>query len=59
MRRAFTSHAQKHFIKLLLRGEEVPEKVAESGRGYTLSGKPLDPNSSSAAAYGLKPELFE
>lgn len=57
--RAFTSHAQKHFIKLLLRGEEVPPKVAETGRGYTLSGKPLDPNSSSAAAYGLKPDLFE
>lgn len=30
---------QKHFIKLLLRGEEVPSKVAETGRGYTLSGK--------------------
>jgi hypothetical protein len=29
---------QKHFIKLLLRGEEVPPKVAETGRGYTLSG---------------------
>lgn len=36
--RAITSHAQKHFIKLLLRGEEVPGKVAETGRGYTLSG---------------------
>ena len=29
---------QKHFIKLLLKGEELPDKVAESGRGYTLSG---------------------
>jgi protein MYSM1 len=56
--RAFTSHAQKHFIKLLLKGEELPDKVAESGRGYTLSGKPLDPNSAAARAYGLKPDLF-
>ncbi|EFN57719.1 expressed protein [Chlorella variabilis] len=56
--RAFTSHAQKHFIKLLLRGEEVPPKVAETGRGYTLSGKSLDPNSAAARAYGLKPDLF-
>lgn len=32
------SAVQKHFIKLLLRGEEVPPKVAETGRGYTLSG---------------------
>lgn len=30
---------QKHLIKLLLRGEEVPPKVAETGRGYTLSGE--------------------
>ena len=30
---------QKHFIKLLLKGEELPDKVAESGRGYTLSGE--------------------
>ncbi|KAL4859895.1 putative dolichyl-diphosphooligosaccharide--protein glycosyltransferase subunit 3B [Chlorella vulgaris] len=56
--RAYTSHAQKHFIKLLLRGEEVPPRVAATGRGYTLSGKPLDPNSAAARAYGLKPDLF-
>lgn len=57
--RALGSHAQKHFIKMLLRGEELPPKVAETGRGYTLSGRPLDPNSASARAYGLKPALFE
>ena len=33
-------------------------QVAESGEGYTLSGKPLDPTSSAARAYGLKPELL-
>jgi protein MYSM1 len=57
--RAYTSHAQKHFIKMLLRGEELPPKVAATGRGYTLSGKPLDPNSAAARAYGLKPDLFQ
>lgn len=36
--RAVTSHAQKHFIKLLLRGEALPEAVAATGAGYTLSG---------------------
>lgn len=29
----------------------LPEKVRESGEGYTLSGKPLDPNSSAAKPY--------
>ncbi|KAK9830977.1 hypothetical protein WJX81_004646 [Elliptochloris bilobata] len=56
--RAFTSHAQKHFIRLCMAGQRVPRKVAESGEGYTLSGKPLDPGSSAARAYGLKPELL-
>lgn len=32
----------------------MPAKVRESGEGYTLSGKPLDPNSAAARAYGLK-----
>ena len=54
--RAYTSHAQKHFIKLCLAGKPVPPKVAETGRGYTLSGKPLDPHSAAAKAYGFKPD---
>lgn len=57
--RAFTSHAQKFFIKLAIAGKPVPAKVAESGHGYTLSGKPLDPNSAAARAYGLKPDILE
>ena len=52
--RAFTSHAQKHFIKLCLQGKPLPKKVAETGEGYTLSGKPLDPNSAAAKQYGFK-----
>ena len=32
-------HARWFFPKLLLRGEDLPAKVAESGRGYTPSGK--------------------
>ena len=54
--KAFTSHAQKHFIKLCLQGKPLPPKVAESGDGYTLSGKPLDPTSAAALAYGFKPD---
>lgn len=29
----------------------LPDKIRESGEGYTLSGKPLDPNSSAAKPY--------
>lgn len=29
----------------------LPEKIRESGEGYTLSGKPLDPNSAAAKPY--------
>ncbi|KAK4536539.1 hypothetical protein CDCA_CDCA08G2564 [Cyanidium caldarium] len=47
----FRSHAQKYFIKLYSEGQPVPSKVAESGAGHTLSGKPLDPNSAAARAY--------
>ena len=56
--RAVASHTQKYLIKALLRGEELPEAMAKTGRGYTLSGKPLDPNSSAAKAYGLRPKEF-
>lgn len=34
----------------------MPPKVAESGVGYTLSGKPLDPFSACAQQCGLKVE---
>jgi len=57
--RAVASHTQKFLIKALLRGEELPPEMAKSGRGYTLSGKPLDPNSSAARAYGLRVAEFE
>eukprot|EP00216_Chloropicon_sp_CCMP2111_P005771 CAMPEP_0198237606 /NCGR_PEP_ID=MMETSP1446-20131203/3386_1 /TAXON_ID=1461542 ORGANISM="Unidentified sp, Strain CCMP2111" /NCGR_SAMPLE_ID=MMETSP1446 /ASSEMBLY_ACC=CAM_ASM_001112 /LENGTH=602 /DNA_ID=CAMNT_0043919787 /DNA_START=149 /DNA_END=1957 /DNA_ORIENTATION=+ len=57
--KAFTSHAQKHFIRLCLQGKPLPRKVAESGEGYTLSGKPLDPNSAAARAYGFKPDTLD
>jgi protein MYSM1 len=52
--RAVASHAQKHFVRLCVRGVALPAKVAESGAGYTLSGKLLDPRSSSARAYGFR-----
>ena len=51
--KAFSSHAQKYFIKLCKEGKPLPDKVRETGDGYTLSGKPLDKNSASARAYGL------
>ena len=57
--RAFTSHAQKFLIKLAIAGKPVPAKVAETGQGYTLSGKPLDPTSAAARAYGLKPDILQ
>ena len=53
--RAVASHAQKWFVRLAMRGERVPRRVAESGgEGYTLSGRPLDAGSATARAYGLK-----
>lgn len=59
-KKAFTSHAQKHFIKLCIADAPLPEKVIATGlgdgMGYTLSGLPLDPHSSSAKSYGFKPE---
>ncbi|KAJ8901986.1 hypothetical protein NDN08_004187 [Rhodosorus marinus] len=47
----FRSHAQKYFIRLYKHGLPVPRKVAETGEGHTLSGKPLDPNSAAARCY--------
>ena len=49
--RAVSSHAQKHFVKLWCQSAFLPEAVARSGLGYTLSGKPLDPESSAVKAY--------
>ena len=57
--RAFSSHAQKHLIKLCIANKPLPAKVAESGLGYTLSGKPLDPNSAAAKAYGLTDDVLK
>lgn len=45
------SHAQKYFIKLWINQEPLPKKVAEQGSGYTVSGKPLDPESSFVKYY--------
>ncbi|KAI9277546.1 hypothetical protein BY458DRAFT_471908 [Sporodiniella umbellata] len=45
------SHAQKHFIKMYRDNVPLPEKVLLTGEGYTLSGKPLDPNSAAAKPY--------
>lgn len=45
------SHAQKHFIKMFRDKVPLPDKIRESGEGYTLSGKPLDPNSAAAKPY--------
>lgn len=45
------SHAQKVFIKLWINREPLPRKVAEQGAGYTVSGKPLDPESSFVKYY--------
>nr|KAJ3422125.1 hypothetical protein HK105_001073 [Polyrhizophydium stewartii] len=44
-------HAQKYFIKLFRDNIALPRKVVESGPGYTLSGKPLDPESAAAKPY--------
>eukprot|EP00002_Diphylleia_rotans_P020806 TRINITY_DN4039_c0_g2_i6.p1 TRINITY_DN4039_c0_g2~~TRINITY_DN4039_c0_g2_i6.p1 ORF type:complete len:679 (+),score=109.33 TRINITY_DN4039_c0_g2_i6:158-2194(+) len=40
--RSIRSHAQKHLLRLQRRGLPLPDKVRESGEGYTLSGKLLD-----------------
>lgn len=48
---AIRSHAQKHFIKLYRDDLPLPDKVIESGAGYTLSGKELDPDSAAARPY--------
>ncbi|KAJ2747627.1 hypothetical protein GGI20_000276 [Coemansia sp. BCRC 34301] len=49
--KSIRSHAQKYFIKLFRDGVALPAKVKESGEGYTLSGRPLDPNSAAARPY--------
>ena len=57
--RAIASHAQKHFVRLCINGQALPAKVAQSGTGYTLSGKPLDPESAAAKAYGFSAGTLE
>ncbi|KAJ2386577.1 hypothetical protein GGI05_004344, partial [Coemansia sp. RSA 2603] len=49
--KSIRSHAQKYFIKLFRDNVPLPDKVKESGDGYTLSGRPLDPNSAAARPY--------
>ncbi|KAJ1959615.1 hypothetical protein GGI12_004249 [Dipsacomyces acuminosporus] len=49
--KSIRSHAQKYFIKLFRDKLPLPAKVLESGEGYTLSGRPLDPNSAAARPY--------
>eukprot|EP00007_Cunea_sp_BSH-02190019_P000509 CAMPEP_0174237896 /NCGR_PEP_ID=MMETSP0417-20130205/9653_1 /TAXON_ID=242541 /ORGANISM="Mayorella sp, Strain BSH-02190019" /LENGTH=639 /DNA_ID=CAMNT_0015316689 /DNA_START=37 /DNA_END=1952 /DNA_ORIENTATION=+ len=51
-RQQVSSHAQKFFIRLYFSNSPLPAKVQESGHGYTLSGKTLDPTSPSAELYG-------
>jgi len=53
------SHAQKHFIKLYREAKPLPPKVRETGSGYTLSGKPLDPYSASAKPYLANVDIEE
>lgn len=50
-RNSVRSHAQKYFLRLYRDGLPLPPKVVESGEGYTLSGKPLDPESAAARPY--------
>ncbi|KAI9102639.1 hypothetical protein DFS34DRAFT_647198 [Phlyctochytrium arcticum] len=45
------SHAQKHFINLWLANEPLPAKVKETGEGYTLSGKALNPDGAAVRPY--------
>lgn len=45
------SHAQRHFIRLWYENKDLPAKVQESGKGHTLSGKPLDPDSGFAKRF--------
>lgn len=52
-RAAVRSHAQSQFVRWARAGVPLPAKVMESGEGYTLSGRPLDPNSAAARMYGV------
>eukprot|EP01083_Nonionella_stella_P230537 814783_1 len=39
---AIRSHAQIYLLRLLQNGTKLPNKILETGNGYTLSGKPLN-----------------
>eukprot|EP01084_Bolivina_argentea_P302372 521906_1 len=45
------SHAQVYFLSMLKQGNILPNKILESGNGYTLSGKPLNKYSTAATRY--------
>ena len=45
------SHAQTYFLKLWFNSTPLPAKVQESGKGYSLSGKPLDVNGGAVSAF--------
>jgi hypothetical protein len=53
------SHAQMHFIRLFREGQPLPAKVSETGVGYTLSGKPLNLDSTTATRYLKKITIDE
>ncbi|RKP14393.1 hypothetical protein BJ684DRAFT_5428, partial [Piptocephalis cylindrospora] len=48
---SISSHAQKYFIKAYRDGLTLPLKIRQSGEGYTLSGAPLEKESSAARPY--------
>lgn len=48
---AIASHAQKHFVELWWANKPLPDKVKETGYGYTLSGEVLDPESPASLMY--------
>eukprot|EP01028_Stygiella_incarcerata_P006257 TRINITY_DN2564_c0_g1_i2.p1 TRINITY_DN2564_c0_g1~~TRINITY_DN2564_c0_g1_i2.p1 ORF type:complete len:676 (+),score=215.30 TRINITY_DN2564_c0_g1_i2:137-2164(+) len=52
--RAVSSHAQKHFLRLYREKIPLPAKVLESGSGYTISGEPLDEESSAYKRYASR-----
>ncbi|KAI9137208.1 hypothetical protein BKA69DRAFT_1128390 [Paraphysoderma sedebokerense] len=49
--KSIKSHAQKHFIKLFRDNIPLPAIVLKTGKGYTLSGRPLNPKSSACKPY--------
>jgi protein MYSM1 len=50
-RNSVRSHTQKWLLRMYRDNIPLPAKVRETGEGYTLSGKPLDPDSAAARPY--------